>query len=317
MPSFQIYDSKLNPVRLVRLDAPPVAGKNFVHFDEDWYINTILNFETKMPYYQKWQQTDTIRMQFRSTTDLIKVELITCEQRVVKSVTATKVITDIVGQPWELYEASLQLADVPKGLYYVLVTAGFGEFIQQFISEPQDIRLKHENTMLLEYTHFQNEYGTIFAYGFKPSFRCEAIITDYQPGADDTVYVDQIYDTTLLSSKPFRNFKFSLGGPYGVPDWVADKVNRIFSCSNVLADKKQFTRPEGTKMEPNRSELYPLAGWKFDIRESQNDYDLNYDSEFDQKVVVVYNVRTDVFGTLNGPVENNAVQIIETDFNGD
>lgn len=306
-----VYIPKSGPLRFVRLNPPAVAGKNFMHFDEDWFINTISPYDEKVTYYQKWQQTDTIAVQLKATFAPVQIQLITCDQTVVKTVIGEKKTTDIVGQLWSIYETSVQLADVPEGIYYALLSVGYDDFVQQFISEPIEVRLKHENTMLFQYTHATNQYGIIFDTGYKPSFRCEATVNEFLPGADETVYVDQIYDTTLLSSTPFRNFKLTIGDVYGVPDWVVDMLNRIYACDTVIADKKQYARPEGTKMEKATRAGYPLLLWQMDLRESQNDYENNYDADFDAKSMVAYNIQTDAFGTFNNQVPNNTVQIIQ------
>jgi hypothetical protein len=58
--------------------------------------------------------------------------------------------------------------------------------------------------------------------------------------------------------------------PDGVPNWVADKINRVFDCSDVLVDGKGFTRMEESRMEPSRQKQYAMAGWIMDILESKN-----------------------------------------------
>ena len=306
-----IYIPKLCPLRFVRLDTPVASGKNFIHFDEDWIEKQIKPYDTHVNYLQKWQQADTIKLQIKATYGPVKVDIIDCSQKVIKSVQLEPVVTAVVGQLWKCYEGNIQLADIAEGAYYAVLSVGSGEFVQKFISEPIELKLKHENTMLFEYSHSYNNYGVLFETGYKPSFRCEAAITDFLPGADETVYTDQIYDTTLLSSTPFRNFKLTLGEPYGVSDWVVDLINRIYSCDTVLADRKQYARPDGTKMEKAERQGYPLLIWQMDLRESQNDYEQNYDADFDAHMMVTYNIQVDAFGAFNDQAQNNTVQIIK------
>ncbi|MBV7531349.1 hypothetical protein [Chitinophaga sp. sic0106] len=308
---------KANPLRMVRVDRPAIAGKNFVHFDEDWFANSLRPSDTQVNYFQKWQQTDIIWVQLKSTYGPLRIDLITCTQRVVKSVNFDQITTSIIGQSYQIFEAKLQLADVGPGLYYALITIGSGELSRQLISEPMDIRLRHPETVLFEYKGDENAHGVIWDTGYAPTFRAEATITDYQPEFEDTVYVDQIYDQTLLDSVPHLTANLRLGETInyrlGVPVWVSDKISRIFCCSSVLVDGKQFTRDPESKLEPTSISGYPMPVWDMKIAETKNDYDNNFDAEFDDKVVVTYNIYTDAFGTMNGPVENNIVQVIQID----
>src|SRR5690242_19512839 len=118
------YISKANPVTFYQVGVPAVAGKNFIHLDEDWFSKQILSWEQEINYYQKWQQTDTITLQVRSEFSTIRLDLIDCSGAVVKTENFVKKTTSIVGQLWSTYEVNMQLADVDEGLYYLLITVG-------------------------------------------------------------------------------------------------------------------------------------------------------------------------------------------------
>lgn len=308
MPQY-LYISKANPVTFYQVGVPPVAGKNLIHLDEDWFSAQIHSWEQEIKYFQKWQKTDTITLQVRSEYSSIRLDLIDCQGAVVKTENFVLKPTSIVGQLWSTYEVNMQLADVDEGLYYLLLTV-VGTTLQ-FLSEPQDIALLHEETLLYSYKHSTNNLDVIFATGVQMGFRAETIIADYAPGNVQTVYEDQTLNLVELSATPFDTFKLKLGGSYGVPPWVAKKVNIIFCNDSVLLDGMQYVRADGAKLEPNRAEFYPMAGWSMDIRPASNAFSGIYDNTFDDVVAVAYNIEGNTFGTLNGLPETLQITLNE------
>lgn len=308
MPQY-FYISKANPVTFYQVGVPPVAGKNFIHLDEDWFSAQIHSWEQEIRYFQKWQQTDTITLQVRSEYSSIRLDLIDCHGTVVETEDFVLRPTSIVGQLWSTYEVNMQLADVDEGLYYLLITV-VGTTLQ-FLSEPQDIALLHEDTLLYGYKHSTNNLDVIFDTGVQFGFRAETIISDYAPGNVQTVYEDQTLNLVELSATPFDTFKLKLGGSYGVPPWVAKKVNIIFCNDFVLLDGMQYVRADGAKLEPNRAELYPMAGWSMDIRPASNAFSGIYDTTFDDVVAVAYNIEGNTFGTTNGLPSTLQITLIE------
>jgi len=308
MPQY-FYISKANPITFYQVGVPAVAGKNFIHLDEDWFSKQIMSWEQEIAYYQKWQKTDTITLQVRSEYSNIRLDLIDCHGAVVKTENFVKKTTSIVGQLWSTYEVNMQLADVDEGIYYLLITV-VGTTLQ-FLSEPQDVALLHEDTLLYSYKHSTNNLDVIFDTGVVLGFRAETIISDYAPGNVQAVYEDQTLNLVELSATPFDTFKLKLGGPYGVPPWVAKKVNIIFCNDFVLLDGMQYVRADGGKLEPNRAELYPMAGWSMDIRPASNAFSGIYDTTFDDVVAVAYNIEGNTFGTMNGLPETLQITLIE------
>jgi hypothetical protein len=308
MPQY-FYISKALPVTFYQLGVPATAGKNFIHLDEDWFSAQIKPWEQEITYYQKWQQTDTITLQVLSEFSTIRLDLIDCAGKVVKTMPFVKKVTSIVGQLWQVYEVSMQMADVDEGLYYLLITVGNN--ILQFISEPQDIALLHEDTILHTYKNSTNSFEVIYATGVQFTFRAEATITDYAPGNVQAVYEDQTLNLVELSATPFDTFRYKLGASYGVPPWVAKKVNFIFCNDFVLLDEMQYVRADGAKLEPNRADRYPMAGWSMDVRPANNAFSGAYDPSFNDVVAVAYNIKGDTFGATNGLPSTLQITLLE------
>lgn len=306
-----IYIPYSNPVPFYQVGVPSVAGKNFIHLDEDWFSSQILDWEQKISYFQPWQQTDVVRLQVKANFDPIRLDLIDCMGAVVKTDDFVMKPTAIFGQPWKVYEVEMQLADVEEGIYYFLISAGFGEDVLQFLSEPIDIKLKHPDTLLYSYKNSRNNLDVVYGAGIQFGFRCETIIGDYQPGVKSSVYEDQVLNLVELSAYPYDQFKLKVGGSYGVPNWVAKKVNMIFCNDFVLLDGRQYVASEGTKLEPNRADRYPMTGWTMDIRPASNRFSGIYDATFDDETAITYNIEAGIFGTMNDLPTNNQIVIIE------
>lgn len=310
MPNI-LYIPFCNPVPFYQVDVPQVAGKNFIHLDEDWFSKQIQSWEQSIPYFQKWQLTDHVDLQIQSDMGPIRLDLIDCSQLVAKTVNFETKPTIITGQPWQVLEASMQLADVDPGYYWFLITAGFGDNILQFISEPLDVANNHAGTTLFKYKNTRNSLDMVWATGINPSFRCEANIGEYAPGSKTTVYEDQVLNLVELSAFPYDQFKLQIGGSYGVPNWVAKRLNMIFCNDTVLIDGRQYVKADGAKLEPNRIERYPMSGWTMDIRPASNRFSGIYDATFDDETAITYNIEAGIFGTMNDLPTNNQIVIIE------
>lgn len=299
--------SLLNPIRFVDL------GGNFKGFDNDWFQSQIRDFEDKVYYAQKWQKDDVIKLQFYSNFTPISVEVLTCSGRTVNTYAAVQKPSQLTDPDFKPYEVSIPLAAYETGEYYLLLSAGTSSNKTQLISEPIYVDEIIDNSILFSYKNTLNSQGIIFETGIEFTFRCEAILSQYEPGFKDTLYQDQILDNVLLSSIPFRKFKLLLGGISGVPDWIVDKVNRALSCDTWSADGKGFVKQDGTQWTPVRLENYPMNGWGIDVLEAKNLSSKRGSNTGNptQQIALVYNVETDLFGTFNDLPSNNTVQITE------
>lgn len=297
--------SLLNPVRFVNL------GGVYKHFDDDWFTNLIYDFQDKVDYYQKWKSTDVIRLQFWANFTPIKVSVLDCSGKTIVSYNATAQPSNVVNPDFSPYEVNVSLTGL-EGVHYLLLTAGTSTNETQLISEPMLIS-DTIDTILFKYKNSYNTQDVIFDTGIEFTFRCEAVLSEFTPGFKDTMYQDQILDNVMLNSIPFRQFSLMAGGEKGIPDWVVDKLNRVFSCDHWEADGKEFVKKDGTEWAPVRLENYPMSGWKIEVLEADtlSSKRGSNDGNPSQQIAVVYNVRTNLFGDFHDNADNNTVQITE------
>jgi hypothetical protein len=241
------------------------------------------------------------------------VAILTCSGTTVSTFNAQAKVTSLVDPDFKPYEVLIPLNALPEGRYYLLLTVGTSSNETQLISEPMQVSESLDNTILFTYFNTINSQGIIWDTGVQFTFRAEAVIREFLPAFKDTIYQDQILDNVLLSSIPYRQFKLQLGGQYGVPDWVVDKVNRILSCDTWNADGKSFVKKDGTQWTPVELDSYPMRGWGIDILEGDNLSSKRGTNGGDarQQIAVVYDIETKLFGSFNGNPDNNTVQITE------
>lgn len=270
MANTKLYIAEINPVKFYS-ETFQYPSRFRSRFIDDWtFQNQIRNYEDPAFYAQKWMPEDIIHLQFQTDFTDIKVQVVDCYDNVVKSVIPGTVSSSIDITPLVFKNVSIVLDDIPTGGYYLRIVLTVDTGTKNYVSEPFLVADLVENSILIHYSDSTNDYDVAFDTDILFQFRVEGAFTGFIPENKSKVYEDQNLNNVRLSSFPFRSYKIVIGGAEGVPDWVADKVNRIFSCDYTSIDGGQFVRNEGSRMEPKREENYPMAGWTMDIREADN-----------------------------------------------
>jgi hypothetical protein len=264
------YSPLLNPIRLIQ-DGHPFNKR---------FFESMADFEEQETYCQKFETSDTITFQF------VTYNPATSRTAVLKPVSGigTEYTFSI---NWSAYLGGIyyyqfsKLLDVVVEGFYVIkfIFAVGGGSPTVYYSEPIEIKATHDNTVLIKYAHDQNDYGMRFisSAGLEVSLlqlRVEGgfLQTDFKPGSKDVSFVNQNYDVTLVNSIPFSTQKLTIGNGCGVPNWMADKINRIFSCANVEINSAFYSKLEGAKLEAQRIPLSPLASWSIEVIKKNNEF---------------------------------------------
>lgn len=262
------------------------------HFDDDWLYNRLLNYETKVNYFQKWQKDDVIPIQALSTFSTVVFKIYNLSGSVAESFNAT-LICQGPANAYGVYHANIELDSLSEGIYFIIAESTMLASTFRYISEPISVKTKHIGTSVFKYSNTFNDFGIVFTATdlsnnlYQPTFlfRCEAAIKDFLPQRVRSSYQDQILNVTTLSATPYRQFKLFIGNEKGVAPWVLDLLNRIFCCDTVLIDHqgagvyKQYETPDGAKWETNLVNGYPLMGGDIDLVEAKNQSSLQQSSD--------------------------------------
>ncbi|HEX7906228.1 MAG TPA: hypothetical protein VF487_20280 [Chitinophagaceae bacterium] len=304
---------ELNPMKFYELDPDENSIYNWKHFDRYWFEEQILSFQQQVIWSQPWQVDDVIKLQFSANFAPIQIDFLDCQGKVVPgmSFNAGVIVTSYVEPGFQKSQVEMSLDPLSEGYYYLLLTVGSGGSLKKFISERIHVLEVHENSILLQYKHGRNISDIAFDTGIEFNLRVPAVLQDFSPGSDDVIYKDQSRNITTLSSVPYRNFKMIFGDARGIPDYMADKINRVFGCNSVLLDNKRFAKSEGAKMERSGDRLYPMAGWVLEIVEALNRMSTRFSStgEGQDELTVAYDIETKMFGAFNAPASSNVVRV--------
>jgi hypothetical protein len=304
-----IYIPLLNPVNFYPLVIDQLPQYLTRHMEDYRYAETIQPWEYPVPYYQKVQTTDVTNLQFLSNFSQIQFEVIDEDGNVhLAPSNATQKLQNKYMPGHYAYEISLSWDDFDEGCYYIRLT--LGETVM--ISEPILLKEVHENTVYLEYTNSRYHQSVIFETGIIFSFRVEGAFGKLDPASSDFFYDDQRFNPTILSSKPFDNYPLVFGAELGIPEWVIQKINYIFSCNNVLIDGKAYAKTSDSKFSLKEEDNYPLRGMEFTVRQGiHRGYKvLNPEIDTNQRMIIIHSIDSQLFGGIPGNPGSNTIQVI-------
>jgi hypothetical protein len=305
----------LSPVQFVPLNNTLPAQYHFKHMDGWWHSEQVQMYLDSRTYFQPWQQNDIIDLQcITNGLGPVSVQFYDANGNVVLTDSLTQTTDAAVASPTILYQKSFGLSSFNPGIYYIVLTAGTGGTVVQFISEPLNIQVDHSNTLLFEYSNSRNKQSTIFSSGYSPSMRVEGWLDGYMPGAHFTAYEDQPSDVTVINGIPYDTHVLNIGSPqasnaWGVPNWVIKKLNKILILDNTSCDGLGITRNLDKEFTRVDVPGWPMKYWILEIREAKNrdGVTLTTTGELDQNVTVEYNINTNGFG--DGDKGDNVVVI--------
>lgn len=283
------------------------------HYRDDWqYPDTISTFYEKKPYLQPWQQVDIIPFQILSNYAPHQLELYDCAGNQVDTFVLAHVLSSIEGIGEKAFEANVALNGYSEGVYQFKLKCG-SPVLETYISNFFSLKQKHDNTYLFEVTHDENDHDIVFETGIVCRLRVHGELREFQPGSDRTVFIDQPRNIVQLSGKLFSTEKLIIGDSWGVPNYMIEKINGLFLCSQVLIDGKQWVGNEGARFEATREGLFPMTGWAFEVRPAKAGTKKRFVADGTQgsPTTVVYQIEQKGFGPASSPASSNIIQIQE------
>lgn len=271
------YISKINPCHYTEMD--PVLIPQYIskHMDDWMFSETIRPHQQPVEYYHTWLTVDSIREQIKTNYTPVILKLKRCDGSEVYSQNFDTKQQDADRPGTYIRQTELDLSTFAPGYYYREIHIGSGPFV--LVSNPFRIAETTPGTLYLEYSHFEKYGGIYFQSPITMTLRVPAVLDYNDTPSKDTIYEDEPLSETLLKSTPYRIWDFKLGGSRGVPPWLADKVKRIFGCSELRIDGRYYTKQEGNKWDRTEQENYPMHGWKIQLREAFNRAEQIYEND--------------------------------------
>lgn len=287
-----------------------INGSTGIHLDDDFAINQIKSFQTKVCYKYKWQIGDATPIQISTTIAPSPMKILTGEGVDTGATFAWTMVGNGGDLGINLFECYINMDMLPVNkTYHFYFKAALLSYNAEFLSEPVYLKTTHDNTLEFKYKDSKNKLGVYFTTGIQYLFRCEAGIMDYLPETEGVDFIDQIHDIKLLEATPFDSFKLYIGKAPGVADYIIKTLNYIFCCDNVHINGLQMVKPIGDKWEPTRVKGWPHTGWATTILPAINISSLQFNDNgpLVPGIVTAYNINTNLFS--NEPI--TTIQITE------
>lgn len=264
-----LYIPFINPINYTEVDFANVEQYISKHMDDFPFTETIMPWEQQTRFFQPWQISDSIRQQITTTYGPVALNVLDCQGNTVYSTTFQQKQQDANNPGNYIYESDLALNIFTAGTYFLQIVAG-SPAQKTLISEPLIFAETIENSLLIEFSHFEFYNDVIFETGIDMNVRIYGGLKFKAPNAKDTLYEDQSLNMTMLKSVPYRLWRLVIGNAEGIPDWFIDKLNRVLGCSTVSIDGRNYSKNEGAKMEESTEENYPMRAWAIELREKLN-----------------------------------------------
>lgn len=260
---------------------------NFQGIDDDFYFKNLKYFEYKAPFAQQFQQSDTIRIQWLSEYSTLaqyqyarfldeRGNLFSAKTVTVVKETGTysSEIDGVLLTGLTLYTVTIKLFDMPEGKYFLQCRFYDGINYYPVIHEPVHIKQIHENTVRIDFYNSYNDQSVIYpTSAYIPQIRVDGFVKILPPEAEFETYTDQPLDKELVSGIASRTYELFLNN---IPDYLADKINRIMLCDVVYIDGFKYTREQGAKLEQiSGDDKSALSNYKLKLGERINTSTVN------------------------------------------
>lgn len=287
---------KLNPFQFIK---EPQVGTGF---DEAWARNQIKSWDFPIFYQQKWQKSETTKLQIECSVTPNDLLVINRWGQTVKSFNWS-IVLDAIG--YKIWECTFDISDQSEDVYFLYQLTEFGSLSWPAITEPINCKANWPDTLMFDYTNSFNDFDVAFtATNITFKFRVEGHIPPHEIilKRDSSEYVNQNNRITLLKGYPNEAFNLYVGGTNrddGVAPWVMRLMNRIFDCDKVLINNKQFAALPGSEWKTTAIKGYPLITGSLEIAETDSNSSLEFADTTpiaSNGIVVAYDFDTDFFG---------------------
>jgi hypothetical protein len=162
------------------------------------------------------------------------------------------------------------------GVYYLRISFEYSPGLYKVLySEPINLKTSHTDVIEIEYEHTKNDFDVIWTDPKSSPMFLRLVggmhSDGFTPGGKFTMYENLKYQPVILRAVPFNIEKFTFGDSRGIPNWVAERISRLFACDKVYINDIQYSRNEGAKLEKQAERGFPLAVWDLELIRSFNE----------------------------------------------
>jgi hypothetical protein len=156
-------------------------------------------------------------------------------------------------EPYEVYEAVIDWSAYPVGVYYLFFE---GSDVQLFPytarSEPIESRSTWKNTLVIEYTNYENDYQINYDTGITHRLRVEGDLMWPLPGGERVVHKDSKVRTIKLGEYVTRNPQLSVKN---LPPYLLEKLPLAFAHDFFTVEEVEYQCEEDFEPEyiPNEA----------------------------------------------------------------
>lgn len=290
-----IFTSDLNPLHFNRYNYQLPAKYQHKEMYDDHFQNRTEDFLSQPYYLQKFQKTENIAVQcVTNGLSTPNVEVYNGEGILVSSTPMVVTAVAAVQFPNVLWNYSIPTSGLDDGIYFVVISAGG---VPMRISEYIHVAESHPKTILWEYSHTTNKANTYWT-DFPAKIRVEATMLPWKPDSEFQSYTDELADFEVLDGIPSLKRTLVIGNTYGVPDWMAMKMNKILLLNRVYGDGVRYSRTPDSKFVAKEIQGHPMNIYRVDIAKATNQHGLATDetgTTLDN--VVGYTLDAQAFGT--------------------
>lgn len=190
----------------------------------------------------------------------------------VKDVPMVAIDPPITGVSFICYNGEVDFSDVDPGCYYLKITyTDENDTERDWRTSYLDAQIHHDSTQRFDVSNNGNDKGAVFVNADNTlqviQFRVASQLRLPVPKSDAEDYEDQYNELTQENSIPFVTLTQLIGGPELLPFWVIEKINLLYSLTNVLIDGQPFAKLSGSEFKPSERNVGDIgAFWEVDIQ---------------------------------------------------
>lgn len=269
-----IFTSDLNGLHFNKYNYVPASKYQHKDMYDDWFNNRKDGFISGSMYSQKWQTSDFTPIQcITKGLGIVQVDVYTIVQDsanqfrgVLYSTTPMTITADpAVRLPYIRQDYLLSFATMPEGQYFVVLSNG--DTTKYRISEPFDLRVNHDNTVLYEYWHTTNKYSTYFTDANPMLLRVEGMLLPWYPDGTFEAYTDEIADNELLDGIPTQKRIMRIKP---IPDWLANKIFKILFLNRTYIEGIRYSRTTDSKFDKKEYPGHDMKSYSVEISRAKN-----------------------------------------------